>query len=240
MTSDTLKLFLTPEHDCSYMKGRKARSMFVNPATTITSELYSSLNQRGFRRSGKYLYKPHCESCNACIPSRVVVDQFKLNRSQRRVIKRNQDLTVKLLPSIADESIYDLYDRYICARHSDGDMYPPSRDQFRSFLVERLSSTFYIGFYLDEKLVCVSVIDHVDDGLSALYTFYDPEPSHRALGVNAILWQIQETQKMGLHYLYLGYWIAECQKMQYKSAYTPQELFYDDHWQAMVDVRKID
>jgi len=233
MTSDTLKLFLTPEHDCSYLPDKTARSMFVNPSTKITSDLYSSLNLRGFRRSGKYLYKPHCEACNACMASRVLVNEFKPNRSQKRIMRRNEDLKVTLLPSISNTKCYELYEKYITLRHADGDKYPPSIDQYQSFLVEQLSTTIYIGFFLEDELVCVSVIDQVDDGLSALYTFYNPDLTKRALGVNAILWQLSECKKLSMPFLYLGYWIENCQKMNYKSAYQPQEIYKNEIWQKI-------
>lgn len=230
MSSDTFKLFLTPEHKCSYLAERTARSAFLDPAVTITPELYASLNRQGFRRSGKFLYKPRCESCAACISARILTSRFKKNRSQKRIMKRNSHLVARRLNTISSESIYSLYERYINTRHSDGDMYPPTREQYRSFLVERLSSTFYVGFYDDITLVAVSVIDYVQDGLSALYTFYDPDLPRQALGVHAILWQIEECQRLDLPYLYMGYWINDCQKMSYKTHYQPQEHLMGEEW----------
>ncbi len=221
---------MTPEHNCSYIEGQQARSLFLDPAVDVDGALYSQLNRNGFRRSGKYVYKSHCESCNACLSCRVDVHNFKPSRSQKRVQKRNQHLIVKPLGSPEDPEAYDLYSRYINERHNDGDMYPATPEQYDSFLVKQLETTAFIGFYEDQRLVCVAVIDYVQDGLSALYTFYDPNMTKNALGVNAILWQIEACKKRDDAYLYLGYWIAACDKMNYKTAYQPLQILQNRHW----------
>jgi len=135
--------------------------------------------------------------------------------------------------SFDSDEVYALYEKYITQRHADGDMYPPSREQYRSFLVESLASTQYYGFYDEARLVSVCVIDVVDDGVSALYTFYDPEFDRQALGVNTILWQIERCQQLGLPYLYLGYWIRACNKMNYKMAYKPQQHLVGNEWRRV-------
>lgn len=230
MSSDTLKLYITPEHPCSYLDQQQTRSLFVEPSLKVTGDLYSQLNEMGFRRSGKYVYKPKCDSCQACQSARVRVQDFKPSRSHKRILKRNRHLQVKLLSIDQARAAYPLYERYIEGRHRDGDMYPPSAAQYESFLLETLDSTRFIGFFDGATLVCVAVVDGVNNGLSALYTFYEPSLAKQALGVHAILWQIGQCQHQSLDYLYLGYWIENCAKMNYKQAYQPLELRIDGQW----------
>ena len=189
----------------------------------------------GFRRSGNHIYRPHCSHCNACIPARVPVDEFRPNRNQRRCAKRNADLRVERLSSVDDERSYDLYRRYIETRHADGDMYPPDRDQFESFLNNPWECTEYYGFFLEDELLAVAVVDCMLDGLSAIYTFYDPDAEHRALGRYAILWQIDRCRQLRLPHLYLGYWIRDCRKMAYKADYQPLEVMVNNQWQRGID-----
>lgn len=225
-----LKFFATPQHACSYLEDRQATTLFVDPAARIDNPMYSALSSLGFRRSGRHIYRPHCESCSACIPIRLPVARFDLRRSQRRVWQRNRDLEVALAaPELTDEN-YALYARYIEQRHADGDMHPPSPEQFRSFLLCDWSDTRFVEFRHDGRLLAVAVVDQVQDGLSAIYTFFDPTEGERSLGVHAILWQISYAAELGLPYLYLGYWIKQCQKMSYKSSYRPREMFIGERW----------
>lgn len=225
-----LKFFATPKHACSYLPARQATTLFVDPAARIDNTLYSALSSLGFRRSGRHIYRPHCEHCSACIPIRIPVDRFHPRRSQRRIERRNADLEVRVAePSLSAEN-YALYARYIGARHQDGDMYPPSPEQFRSFLLCDWSDTRFVEFRRADTLLAVAVMDRVQDGLSAIYTFFDPDQPQRSLGTQAVLWQIAEAQRLGLPYLYLGYWIKQCQKMEYKSSFRPLEIFFGDRW----------
>lgn len=225
-----LKFFATPPHGCSYLEDRKATTLFVDPAADIDNAMYSALSALGFRRSGRHVYRPHCESCSACIPVRLPVEGFAPRRRQRRIWARNADLTVTLTePGLTDEN-YALYARYIIRRHSDGDMFPPSPDQFRSFLLCEWSDTRFAEFRLGDELVAVAVTDRVHDGLSAIYTFYDPDLPQRSLGVHGILWQIDHAIETGRPYVYLGYWIKQCQKMSYKTDYRPLEMFVGERW----------
>ena len=145
-------------------------------------------------------------------------------------MKLNEDITVTRQAPELTEEYFSLYDAYISARHSDGDMYPASRDQFQSFLVEGRPEASFYEFRTSEKLLAVAVADELNDGLSAIYTFFDPDEENRALGVFAVLWLIAETGKIGLDYLYLGYWIKQCQKMSYKMDYKPIELYVNGQW----------
>ncbi len=230
----TLKFYATPVHDCSYLKDQKARTLFVDPRAHVGKLLYSQLSDLGFRRSGSHIYRPHCEQCQACISVRIPVQAFKPSKTQRRIENRNQDLLVQALPCQLTAEYYSLYERYISERHKDGDMYPPSPEQFINFLIEGAQDSLFYEFRApDGQLVAISVCDRLEQGLSALYTFYDPDLDRRSLGVNAVLSLIREAQRQGLPYLYLGYWVKNCRKMNYKTAYRPLEMLLDGEWQAV-------
>ncbi|WP_373091175.1 arginyltransferase [Zhongshania sp.] len=224
-----LKLYATHPHPCSYFADREAKTIFIDPEAKISGPVYSELSRRGFRRSGNHLYRPDCGTCKACIASRVPVTLFRPSRTQRRVEKRNSDLVAHIL-SAPNADAYPLYEKYINGRHRDGDMYPPSKDQFDDFLGLGTEDTQHVHFYLGDTLVAVAVTDVLNDGLSAIYTFYDPEYPRRSLGVYGILWQIAHCRDLALPYLYLGYWIRDCQKMRYKTDYKPIELLMSDRW----------
>lgn len=226
----TLIFYATPEHNCSYLPSQKATTMFVDPKAQVDQKLYSQLSRLGFRRSGSHYYRPHCNDCRACIPVRLPVEGFVPDRSQRRTLQRNADLKVQLIDAYFSEEHYQLYERYICGRHQDGDMYPPSKDQYRSFLIDGSEYTRFAEFRLDDRLIAIAVIDTLDDGLSAIYTFYDPDYANRSLGTYAILWQIEEVRRRGEEYLYLGYWIKQCHKMAYKTKFRPIEMMVNDRW----------
>lgn len=226
---EDLKLFQTSPHPCSYLD-EWATTVFIDPDATVDQALYSQLSRHGFRRSGRHLYRPHCESCRQCILSRIPVADFEFNRSQKRCLKRNGDVRVEVDEATDFSLDYPLYARYISERHRDGDMYPPSEEQYRSFLSAEWGVTRFGRFYQDERLIAVSVFDVLDDGLSAVYTFFDPREHQRSLGNFAILWQIEQTRKLGLDHLYLGYWIRDCQKMSYKIHFRPLQLFIDNRW----------
>lgn len=229
----TLVFFATPEHHCSYLADRHATTMFVDPRAHIDRRLYSQLTALGFRRSGSHYYRPHCESCNACIPVRIPVRRFQPDRAQRRNWRDNEDLQLRAVPARYTEEYYQLYERYINQRHSDGDMYPPSREQFSSFLVEGGVDGFYLEMREQGRLIGLGVVDALDDGLSAIYTLFEPEAHHRGLGTLAVLWQIEEARRRGLSHLYLGYWIKACRKMSYKRRFRPLEILKDGHWQDL-------
>lgn len=225
-----LKFFATPPHDCSYLDGQKATTLFVDPAAEIDNTMYSALSALGFRRSGRHVYRPHCADCSACVPVRIPAEGFRPRRRQQRIWRRNEDLQVRIAePSLTEEN-YELYARYIEARHGDGDMYPPSPEQFRSFLLCEWSETQFVEFRADGELIAVAVTDQVLDGLSAIYTFYDPAQAQRGLGVHCILWQLRRARETGRAYVYLGYWIKQCQKMSYKTDYRPLEMFVGERW----------
>lgn len=231
MTSlSELRFFTTPAHDCSYLEGKQAITLFADPLARIDKDLYSALSAVGFRRSGNHIYRPYCQSCTACIPVRIPVERFTMRRRHRRVVKANSTIVVKKIAPILTEEYFSLYERYISARHADGDMFPASRDQFQSFLVDGRPEASFYEFRDNGELLAVAVADELNDGLSAIYTFFDPNRDNQTPGMFAILWLIQETHRIGLDYLYLGYWIKQCQKMSYKMDYKPIELYVNNAW----------
>tara|TARA_B100000315_G_scaffold252981_1_gene290898 strand:- start:1139 stop:1627 length:489 start_codon:yes stop_codon:yes gene_type:complete len=161
------------------------------------------------------------------------VANFKPNRRQRRVERRNRDVTVRMADATFSSEFYELYARYIVARHADGDMFPPSRDQFRSFLLSQWSNTVFVCSYLGDKLAAIAVTDFHPGGLSAIYTVFDPQLERRSLGVFSILQQIRVCRELELDHLYLGYWIRDYGKMRYKTEYRPVELLVKERWSAL-------
>jgi arginyl-tRNA--protein-N-Asp/Glu arginylyltransferase len=234
-----LKVYTTYPHRCSYLESEEATTLFIDPRQEVDQTLYTNLSLLGFRRSGNHIYRPHCARCNACIPARIPVESFQPNRNQRRTWKRNQDLIVERTEDIRDPAAYALYDRYIRQRHADGDMYPPDREQYESFLSNAWDCTRYYRFYDQQQLIAIAVVDVMLDGLSAIYTFYEPDADARSLGRHAVLWQIEQARDMGLPYLYLGYWIRDCRKMAYKADFQPLELFIDSRWRSSEEARSL-
>jgi len=225
-----LKFYATHPHACSYLEDQRATTLFLDPQQPIDVETYSHLSELGFRRSGDHLYRPHCQSCSACIASRIPAADFTPSRQQKRIIKRNADVQVSAQPPRVTDEIYQLYASYIESRHADGDMYPPSREQFNSFLVRDWPFSLFYEFRLEGQLIAVAVTDHMCNGLSAVYTFYHPDYPRRSLGRFAILWQIEHARNTGLEAVYLGYWIKGCRKMSYKTEYRPLEMLVNQRW----------
>ena len=230
MTSNNLDFFATPEHTCSYLPEREATTLFADPQFPKDAQLYTLLSQNGFRRSGAHMYRPYCKSCQACIPVRVCAREFEPRRSQQRVMNRNRDVQVIARePKLRDDH-FALYHRYIDRRHHGGGMDNPTREQFMEFLTSDWSETIFYEFRSADTLLAVAVTDHLVDGMSAVYTFFEPEETARSLGVYTILWQITEVLRLGREWLYLGYLIDACQKMRYKREYQPQEHFVGKAW----------
>ncbi len=230
-----IKLFATHPHSCSYLDDQESTTVFVDPATEMDVDLYSRLSEYGFRRSGNHLYRPKCQHCQACIPIRIPVKQFKPSRNQKRCLKLNCDLEMVDVSSIDNDECYALYEKYITLRHNDGDMYPPSRKQYSEFLSSEWGATHYLQYRRDGKLIAVAVTDVLDHAVSAIYTFFDPEEDKRSLGRFCILSEIRWAESLGLEYLYLGYWIKRCQKMSYKIDYRPFQLMINNNWISVRD-----
>ncbi|MEJ6707193.1 arginyltransferase [Porticoccus sp. Uisw_050_02] len=240
-----IRLFLTDPHPCSYLPGNEATTAFVasadlnlevNSHIEVDPQFYSQLSDMGFRRSGQYFYAPRCQACNACISARLVVKKFKPSRQQQRCSSRNQDLTVWISTQIDEQEHYPLYKRYINTRHADGDMFPPNLNQFRDFIGNLREYSRIVEIRCGDELIAAGVVDILEDGLSAIYTYYSTEPQHkkRSLGTFTILSEIMLAREMELSYLYLGYWIKDSPKMAYKSNYRPLEILKDRQWTPLV------
>ncbi|MFA6920530.1 MAG: arginyltransferase [Gallionella sp.] len=230
-----LNFYLTAAYPCSYLPDRQARSQVATPAFLINTTLYSQLMQHGFRRSGAYIYRPRCDNCSACVQMRVSAKKFKASRSQRRAFSQHAQLEATLHPLQDEPEYYELYQRYQRARHPDGGMVDDDRDAYRTFLLQSQIDTLLVEFRDGGELRMVSVIDLLSDGLSSVYTFYDPDIPGSSFGVYNVLWQIELCRKLNLDYVYLGYWIEDCRKMAYKTQYQPAEGLQDGVWHPLID-----
>jgi arginine-tRNA-protein transferase len=225
-----LLFYISAVHECSYLQGREAVTLFVDPERHLDHQTFTTLSELGFRRSGGLVYTPRCPDCTACIPARIVVNDFKPDRSQRRNRRDNSDLEVRVLGRQFSDEHIDLYQRYIRSRHPDGSMNVESKQEVERFFLCDWSDTFFIEFLLDGRPIALAVVDAFGSGLSAVYTFFDPAQEKRGLGVYAVLSLVDEAKRRQLPYVYLGYLIHESPKMAYKARYRPLEQFRDGQW----------
>lgn len=226
---DDFQLGITQSFPCNYLPDQQERLIIAVDQRFQNNNDYSWLMNQGFRRSGDQIYRPHCEQCNACQSIRVISEHFKPSKSQKRLLKRNQHFTSKISKSLKPE-YFDLYERYINTIHKDGAMYPATQDQYQNFLTCTLSEQVFIEIYHEHKLISLAVTDLLVDSLSAVYTFYDPDYRHHGLGVFSILKQIETCQQFGKQFLYLGYQIDACQKMNYKDRFYPHQRLVKNQW----------
>jgi arginine-tRNA-protein transferase len=203
---------------------------YVAPQYDLSADRYQILLANGFRRSGNWVYRPLCRSCAACIPVRIPVTEFCETRVQRRILKKNADLEVTIAPVMFREEHLQLYRQYLSTRHADAASCSVDRDSYCGFIGSQWAHTYLFEFRTNRDLVGVAVVDQVPEALSAVYTFFDPASAMRSPGVLAVLWQIQEARRLGLKWVYLGYWVENCRKMEYKNQYRPLEALVGGVW----------
>jgi arginyl-tRNA--protein-N-Asp/Glu arginylyltransferase len=232
MASQRIKLYQGSVNTCSYLDDREAINIYADPHHPNPKAVYNQLIKRGFRRSGEYVYRPGCRDCSACVPVRVRCKEFCSRRTDRRNLSRNADLQVSYSNAEYSDEYFNLYKKYLAARHTDGGMDNPDPEDFKRFLLNPWGDVVFVEVRLDKQIIAVAVTDATPEGLSAVYTFFDPGQSDRGLGRFCILQQIELCQSMNIPYLYLGYWVDGCQKMQYKTDFRPQEHFDGQQWMA--------
>lgn len=232
----TIQLLRTEPHPCSYLDGAIATTEFISPGEEIDLGRYQAINDLGFRRSGAHFYRPACQSCSECRPLRVPVGDFRPSKSQRRILKKNSSHSIRIETEPEADKYFSLYQNYILERHAEGDMYPPDRKQFDNFICCKRDCTRFIEFYADDSannLIMVAVCDLLADGISAIYSFFDPKYSQLSLGSYAVLAEIDIAKQIGLSYLYMGYWIADSKKMNYKNRFRPCQILEKGEWRTL-------
>lgn len=235
LSLNTVQFYATAPYECSYLPSRLARSQVASPSHLITPAFYDQLIRQGFRRSGIFTYRPYCDNCLECVPLRVDVDAFSPSRSQRRAWKAHSNLQASIRDMHFNPEHYELYQRYQKHRHADGGMDRDGEEQYCQFLLQSHVHTKLVEFHIMDTvnqqmtLKMVSIVDVLDAGLSAVYTFFDPT-EHASYGTYNVLWQLEWAKQLGLQHVYLGYWIRESQKMNYKTNFRPFEIYRSGQW----------
>jgi len=203
---------------------------------TEAEALHERLSRAGFRRSHNIAYAPVCPGCQACVPIRVVSEDFTPDRTQRRILRANADLTVSEMPARATAEQFTLFQRYQKNRHADGDMAAMGYYDYRAMIEDTPISTGLLEFRdAQDRLLGACLTDWLADGLSAVYSFFDTDEDKRSLGTFAVLWLIGRARSLGLPYVYLGYWVPESRKMAYKARFKPSEILISGAWHRLDD-----
>jgi len=217
-----IQLYRSYPAGCSYIKDNLSTNLIVDPDVRLSAAQYEMLLAKGFRRSGQMTYRPNCDDCNACIPARIPVSEFKPRRSQRRCLKANSDLEISTTAAKFSEESFSLYKKYLNHQHAGAGMDNPTDSSFNDFLCQRSDFAEFIEFRNAQgKLLCVACTDRLESSLSAVYTWYDPDAGKRGLGNYAILKQIEFANQAGLEFLYLGYWIESVTNFNQAPATVP-------------------
>lgn len=223
--------FVLRETPCPYLAGQRERKLVTELAGSGARSVYGTLSRAGFRRSHLFAYKPVCRGCAACVPVRIDACSYAPSKSQRRIARQNDDLQVTVQPATATREQFELFARYLNHRHPDGEMAAMTFADFRPMVEETAVDTRLAEFRDPAgELVAGALFDLMDDGISAVYTFFDPAASGRSLGTYAVHWLVGETVRRGGAYVYLGYWIAQSRKMAYKARFRPLEALTAGGW----------
>ena len=229
---DAGRLPQLPEQPCSYLPGRIARKRAFL-AEAMDGELYHDLMDRGFRRSGDFFYAMDCEGCRACVPLRVPVATFTPSKSQRRVLRRNPDVTLQAQRPQCTDDVWALYQRYLAFQHPGSAQASERRSALESFLYANVVDSVELRYSVGDRLVAVSLVDVCSRSVSAVYHFYDPDERDRSLGVFSVLAEVDWAKQLGIPHYYLGYWVEGAETMHYKANYRPHEQLGDGVWRAV-------
>lgn len=227
--SNDYQFGITQSFPCNYLPDEQERLLVAVDERLHNTAQYSWLMANGFRRSSDQIYRPNCENCNACKSVRVFCPQFTPSKSQKRLLKKNKAYILKS-SSTPKDIYYELYENYINTIHHDGSMFPANTQQYESFTKSTVTEQIFIETWDEDKLISVAVTDILIDALSAVYTFYHPDYRARGLGVFSILNQIKLCQNYNKRFLYLGYQIDSCKKMNYKNKYFPYQELINNKW----------
>ena len=231
---EKIQFYKTTEYNCSYIDKMDSQSLVVTPYKSIDQNIFQDLIEKGFRMSGQYIYKPSCKSCTACIPIRLSVQKFLSSRSQKRIFKKHQHFDVREVSLTFKQEHFDLYSKYQNKRHSSINNDQNKIDDYNDFLIKSNVNSKLVEFWDGDLLKIVSIIDMMSDGISAVYTFFDPDDEKVSYGTYSIIWLINWCKTQQFKYMYLGYLIGECNKMKYKTNFKPYELYIKGYWQENI------